>query len=394
MPARILLWDQPNDRISDETVEHQPNEGYAMSGPVPGGTGSERATDPAPKSESAPASKTDPENAPVTATPAAAARQPVIRPTVLPTGARSDWLLKAGAPAWLISSVVHALILVVLICTIGSARQPAETASSAVINTSAPDTNESDTGYPIEVDLGKHEIDTRAAGDTTASDAIDATLQGLNDVPGLATGSADDKSATPLNSGDLLAGLGSFKGGDAPYQGFAGSGTANFFGTAARGNRFAILADNSGSMQGAPLMYLKTEITNTLARSRGSAQFYVTFFSSEATPQPLKRWTTNRTDVTAVSTWVKGVETANGTVPITGFEHVLRLKPPPDVVYFMTDGEFDPREVEQIRKLNQTLNPPAVIHTIAFVGQKGERELRQIAKEAKGTYRFIPGPKK
>jgi len=169
---------------------------------------------------------------------------------------------------------------------------------------------------------------------------------------------------------------------------------ATFFGTTARGSRFAIIADNSGSMRGAPMDYLKTEIAKTLTKSSGNAKFYVTFFNTTATSQTLNHWTAGRDDIAAVNSWVKSMQTGGGTVPLSGFEHVLKLKPPPDVVYFMTDGNFDPREAEQILALNKALKPPAVIHTIALGGRAGEPLLKQIASQSKGTYRFVPTPAK
>ncbi|AWM40639.1 vWA domain-containing protein [Gemmata obscuriglobus] len=316
----------------------------------------------------------------------------MIRPTVRHASTRSERFLKAFGPAWVISAVAHALVFGTLFWIFAPTRTTVATPPAAVINTGLPTTDELDLGDVTELNLGEPQADSRAAGTSTA-----VADPGAGDRPSLAAGRAEDPFAVPLNKGDLLAGLGDLSGRDDGRfpSGFAGAGggSASFFGTAARGNRFAILADNSGSMQGTPLTVLKAEITSTLARSRGSAQFYVTFFSSEADPQPLKRWTADRNEVAAVSKWVQGIQTANGTSPVVGFQHVLKLKPPPDVVYLMTDGEFDPREVEQIRTLNQALRPPAVIHTVAFGGKQGEAELKMIAKQAKGTYRYVAGPK-
>ncbi|MDY3560004.1 VWA domain-containing protein [Gemmata sp. JC673] len=314
----------------------------------------------------------------------------MIRPTVRHARSRYERFLKAFGPAWVVSSVAHALVFGALFWIFGPTRTTVATPPKAVINTGLPTTDELDLGDVTELNLGDPQTDSRAARTPTA-----VADPGAGDWTPLAAGRAEDPFAVPLNKGDLLAGLGDLSGRDDGRfpLGFAGAGSASFFGTAARGNRFAILADNSGSMAGTPLTVLKAEITSTLARSRGNAQFYVTFFSGEADPQPIKRWTADRNEVAAVSKWVQGIQTANGTSPVVGFQHVLKLKPPPDVVYLMTDGEFDRREVEQIRVLNQALRPPAVIHTVAFGGQQGEAELKMIARQAKGTYRYVAGPK-
>ena len=57
----------------------------------------------------------------------------------------------------------------------------------------------------------------------------------------------------------------------------------------------------------------------------------------------------------------------------------------------MTDGGFSPNEVGQIDALNKRLKKPAVVHSICFLNNVGEPQLRRIAADAKGTYRFVPG---
>lgn len=373
-----------------------------MSGPVPHGQRSDLLSDPIAQMQNSNTSPEISDGSPTAPARAAEPRgaSPVIRPSAHVPTSDYDRLVRSYVPAWAISSVVHALIVILLIFAIGSTRPTDARPTGEVIDTTASTAGLTELENSLELKtVGSADSESRSAGDLSRNDPTEvAAVQGLNDLPSSASGRADDSFSALLKDGGALAGLGSTNGSDSPLShmgaGGDGVGSASFFGTPAKGKRFAIIADNSQSMQGAPLVYLKNEIINTLNRSRGNTQFYVTFFSNEALPQPLKGWTVSREDITAVNTWVKGVNVAGGTVPITGFDHVLRLNPPPDVVYFMTDGQFDAGEVEQIRLLNQALKPPAVIHTVAFGSRSGENELKLIAKQSKGTYRYVASPGK
>ncbi len=170
-----------------------------------------------------------------------------------------------------------------------------------------------------------------------------------------------------------------------------GSGEASFLGTTARGSRFCIVADNSGSMNGPPLEFVKDEVLKTISNARGSAKFTVVFFNSMAELPPQPKWISGKAEQATLAAWVNGIHARNGTSPVRGVEMALRFDPPPDVIYLMTDGLFDPVEVQQINALNRRLKRPAQIHTIAFMQRAGEPLLRQIAQDGKGTYRFVPG---
>lgn len=170
-----------------------------------------------------------------------------------------------------------------------------------------------------------------------------------------------------------------------------GAGEASFMGTSARGQRFCIIADNSGSMNGPPLEFVKDEILKTIGNARGSARFTVIFFNSVAELPPNPKWISGKAELANIAKWVNTIQARNGTSPVRGMEAAMLFDPPPDVIYIMTDGLFNPVEVQQINALNKRLKRPAQIHTIAFMQRAGENLLKQIAQDAKGTYRFVPG---
>jgi hypothetical protein len=86
---------------------------------------------------------------------------------------------------------------------------------------------------------------------------------------------------------------------------------------------------------------------------------------------------------------------ANGaTNPLPGFEIIFTLKPRPDAIYFMTDGEFDPTVVEAVASLNQKSRIP--IHCVCLGPEAATENMRKIAKASKGTFIVIgakPGGK-
>ncbi len=231
--------------------------------------------------------------------------------------------------------------------------------------------------------------------DSAASSGGDASTDSLTTTVELAVAQPGSDAADGLDLSFAAGGGGGGGGGGGDGFGFGskggGGGEASFLGTTARGNRFCIIADNSGSMSGAPLEYVKQEILKTLAEARGGAKFYIVFFNSVGEPQPLPRWANGKTDANALATWIRGLSARGGTTPISGFDIALKIDPAPDVIYFMTDGGFNPAEVGQIDALNKRLKKPSVIHSICFLNNGGEPLLKQIAANAKGTYRFVPG---
>ena len=335
------------------------------------------------------------ENAPTPPATAAGNAEPVIRVVYELPDSRLRRVATVFLPAWVISSMVHVALLGGLILAFGRIPVPE---SKVVVETtlSRPDAAD-DELLPLELTVESDLLDPGSLR-TPTTDPVAGTAQGLSDLPPVASGTADDLSAAKMaTDGNVMTGLGSLTGGDEFKMGGGlgaggGGGKATFLGTTARGSRFAIVADNSGSMRGVPMEYLKNEIAKTLNQSSGNAKFFVTFFNSLAVPQPLDKWAATRTDIAAVNSWVRSMNAGGGTAPLAGFQQVFLQKPPPDVVFFMTDGQFDPRVADQIVALNKELKTPAVIHTIALGGKSAEPLMRQIAAQTKGTYRFVPLP--
>ncbi len=92
-----------------------------------------------------------------------------------------------------------------------------------------------------------------------------------------------------------------------------------------------------------------------------------------------------------ISSQIEVLKANGGTNPSTAFVIAFTLKPRPDAIYFMTDGEFDPKVADEIRALNAKAD--VRIHCICFVQPDSEALMKKIAQESGGSYTFIPGPK-
>lgn len=166
---------------------------------------------------------------------------------------------------------------------------------------------------------------------------------------------------------------------------------ASFMGLHAKGTRFCIIADCSGSMEGPPLKFLKEEVLETVNGMSAQARFQLIFFSSRAIPYPRPGWRHPRRDQVELANWLQGVQAGGGTYPTPAFELAFQLSPPPDVIFFMTDGLFAERVVDEIARLNRQGGRSVQIHTISFMDTSSESLMRRIASDSGGRYRHVAG---
>lgn len=218
------------------------------------------------------------------------------------------------------------------------------------------------------------------------------------DAPGSGPGTGPIESGLGgAGGGDIGAGAGLGSGGSGSGKG------ASFFGVEAQGSRFLYICDNSGSMNwdqdgvanGKRLRILKRELSSSIAGLLEHMQFYVVFFNSTAFPinaestkwliarESGKRWASDK---------VAKVEPFGGTEPWPAFEIAFAMKPTPDAIYFMTDGNFDPAVAMRIAQINVG-SRKIPIHCITLVDRSGEETMRKIAADSGGTYTHVDGSK-
>ena len=222
--------------------------------------------------------------------------------------------------------------------------------------------------------------------DASMSELLDPTLF---DTP--ISASALDSSASDVSG---MSGAGGSLGEGLDIGG-AGGGSASFFGVEARGSRFAYIVDVSGSMAGPKIKTLRRELSGSLESLSEHAEFFVVFFSSDAKILGgRKKWTRAlRRNKDYAQRDLSAVTTGGATNPLPAFEIAFNLRPHPDAIYFMTDGQFSELVVGEVARMNASWIEPIPIHTIAFVSREAESQLRRIADKSGGTYTYIPGPR-
>jgi hypothetical protein len=172
--------------------------------------------------------------------------------------------------------------------------------------------------------------------------------------------------------------------------GVGGGDTApQFFGlggTARGATRIVYVVDRSGSMTGT-FGAVRDELKQSVERLRRSMRFHVIFFNAgaplENTPKDLVH--ASREEKTALADFLDTVQPQGNTDPLPAMRRAFALNP--EVIYLLTDGEFDPKLVEELRKWNS--KKQVRIFTIAYVSQGGAALLEQIAREHNGQYRFV-----
>ncbi len=203
------------------------------------------------------------------------------------------------------------------------------------------------------------------------------------------TGSLAEISPTALGSG--AGDIGQTSG---LSEGGSGSGSASFFGVEATGSRFIYIVDTSGSMAvGGKLEALQRELVKSLDGLLEAADFLViTYNGSASALEGRQTWTdADERGKRFARRGIARLNASGGTVPVPGFRMAFAMRPPPDSIYFMTDGEFGEEAASEIAMLNAEYKVP--IHCIAFVSRQSEALMRQIAHQSGGTYTFVPAPR-
>ncbi|MCZ6654232.1 MAG: VWA domain-containing protein, partial [Planctomycetota bacterium] len=163
----------------------------------------------------------------------------------------------------------------------------------------------------------------------------------------------------------------------------------SFFGLgrgALHARKICYVVDRSGSMVD-ELDYVKEEVMRSINRLHRVQQFHVIFFSGgppiEAPPKKFVHAIKNYKK--QAFEFLSTIEAGGSTEPSKAMSRAIRLGA--DLIYFLTDGEFAPTLVEQLKKWNK--DQKVRIYTIAFLRRNGEDLLRQIARQNGGEFRFV-----
>ncbi len=189
----------------------------------------------------------------------------------------------------------------------------------------------------------------------------------------------DQALASNWHDSDLIAkfdpigaAVGQFKRGGASNGSGRGTGTGNgieFFGLDAPGKRFVYVIDASKSMNrphdsdaGTRFRRVKLELVKSIGNLPESAQFFILFFNDYAVtmPAPGLEPASNGAKLKYLQ-WMQQVTTSGNTEPTAAFALALKLKP--DVIYFLSDGDFNSRVRQEMLELPAS---DTVVQSFAF----------------------------
>jgi uncharacterized protein YegL len=262
-------------------------------------------------------------------------------------------------------------------------------------------------GAPIGMALATETQLAEIAAAAGSPEALPTVPEETNAQPAMPLVEGGELNAPTLTSGGLsdlgsLTGSGDVTidgGGGGALGGSGGGSGASFFGVEAGGTRFAMILDASGSMQGLRLQRLKRELSATIEGLAPDAQVSVILFSD--TPRPLRKrvqWVdataANKRELIAEVSLLTDQDLGPNTLVMPAFRLLFsQLRPRPDAIYLMTDGEFLDAVgsvPEEVALLNRAQERPVPIHTICFGDVRGEETMKRIARQSGGTYTFVP----
>lgn len=237
----------------------------------------------------------------------------------------------------------------------------------------------------------------------TEVETLETEIQEQLEIVSEETDSGERQSLTDELVSELESGGGSLSS-FAVEAGASGSGTGtSFFGLEASGKRFAYIVDRSGSMNqlmdsGELSRWQRTqhELIRSVRQLGVGSRFFIMLYSSQAqslygNTSWIKASDTNKASTGAAITRLRA---AGDTRPWLAFEEVFRLDPKPDAIFFMTDGEFESRIVEDIARMNSRRRIP--VHCI-LLGRTTNAEsmnrvtsmMQNISTRSGGRFRHI-----
>ncbi|MGE3317066.1 MAG: VWA domain-containing protein [Planctomycetaceae bacterium] len=192
--------------------------------------------------------------------------------------------------------------------------------------------------------------------------------------------------------GPVTSGFGSGRGSGEGIGDGSGSG-GRFFETRAAGRRFVFVVDCSQSMNHPdPSEYktrfnrLKVEMAKSIVKMEADSQYFIVFFNDRAHPMPASTMQGAQSPSRArMFEWLATVPAEGKTDPRPALKMALDMRP--DVVYFLTDGDFLPGVARDLDKIGQR---GVAIHTFAFGNMEGEGTLKAVAQRTGGQYTFVP----
>jgi hypothetical protein len=310
-------------------------------------------------------------------------------------------VLSGGLPAWLLSFLLHATILITLgffvrVTHRGALLEPARGGGIVLaqdVEGEAEYFGESDTSSS---DSSESQDAAEALANTLPSTA-DLSVELLGSLPQTPEVSSGSEMGVSLPKADGLA-----KGMGLPSRGSLGGNPAktSIFGAQGVGSKFVYVFDRSASMdgyQGRPLYAAKNELNASLADLEKVHQFQIIFYNDSPTvfnpqhPQPPTMLFGEEPVKRLAQNFVRGIIAAGGTRHMEALNLALGMNP--DVIFFLTDAaepQLSAAQLESIRRRNNRVG--ATIHAIEFgagPNYGGMNFLKRLASQNGGSHVYV-----
>ena len=301
----------------------------------------------------------------------------------------ADWTRSAArsSPALLFSILFHVVLLLALgIATIATVQRPQELVLTATSSPAEPapevlDTMEIDPTDELELTEPDLEAELPQFSELAVADV---------ELPAL----SDSSSATAATNSKRSAGneRGGGKGSRSTSRPGAAADAVHFCGTAAVGNRFAFVVDNSNSMVNGKMLATMDQLLRAVDAMRPKQAFFVVMYSDTAYPMFYPDAATDfapasKANKRRLREWLKTIEINAGGDLETAMQLVFELKP--DAVFILGDGTgYGETEREMLIGFNPQRQ--CAINTIALgAGRQGTENLREIARVNGGQFQAL-----
>jgi hypothetical protein len=274
-------------------------------------------------------------------------------------------------PSWGTSVVLHAavIILAAFMAWQGQTEQPPFEYRSAVVTDNKP---------KVEKRQKQNERQQQSRGKLRPNPSSIVRQFTQNPFPDVASNRLEVLEVIGVGGGGKE--IGGFEG--------LGQGGRGFFGTGVpeTARKIVYVVDRSGSMTDS-IDFVKYELKRSIGDLGEENEFHVIFYSSgPPVEMPTRRLvsSTDRNKQLAFE-FIDGVIPQGETDPSKALERAFACQP--DLIYLLTDGEFDKAIVDLVKRLN--VGGKVTVHTIGFLYQTGEQVLKQIANDNNGNYKFV-----
>ncbi len=182
---------------------------------------------------------------------------------------------------------------------------------------------------------------------------------------------------------------------------------AEFFGVKATGNTFVYIVDSSPSMRrDGAFDAAKAEIMRSLQSMKPKQRYFISFFGKEIDPMVFKTGEIEKYPVyakpenlTKTIEWLNRIQIQKeGLPPNNALSEAIAMQP--DGIFLLFDGDTRSDVAKYLRKANRTDDilsagkPKVPIHVVHFFQEEFQKQMRQVAEENGGTYRFVPRPER